>query len=186
MTPLPPHDWHAPIVAGVLGAYQRARPSVYIEIGVDEGHTFAHVITHRAPHGKPVSEAHGVDVTLANIDARHAVYLDTARAVLHEQSSDDFFAAWDPARRADVVFVDGDHEATQVGRDVEHALAILQPDGVVIVHDTLPVKQEWADSNCGHGWLVIESLRRAEGHQVFTVPLFPGLTLISPTPRAIR
>jgi hypothetical protein len=179
MSPLPPHDWHAPIVAATVAAYLRVSAD---HVHRDRRRSRPHP---RARRGIPVTIAHGVDATLANLDERHGLK-GLPWVKLHEQTSDDFFAAWDPARRADVVFVDGDHEATQVGRDVEHALAILAPDGVVIVHDTLPVKQEWADSNCGDGWLVVESLRRAEGHQVFTVPLFPGLTLISPTPRAIR
>lgn len=182
---LPPHDWHAPIVASIVGAYERARPAVYVEIGVDRGHTLAHVVGHRAPHGAEVSQVHGVDVTLANIDPLHADTLAPSRRVaLHETTSERFFAEFEGP--ADVVFIDGDHRAEAVEADVHHAFGVIAADGVIIVHDTLPIRQEWADSNCGDGWRVIEDLRRSNYKaQVFTVPLFPGLTFLSFVPAAI-
>lgn len=35
----------------------------------------------------------------------------------------------------DIVFVDGLHEWKQALRDVEHALAVLKPNGTIVVHD---------------------------------------------------
>lgn len=189
---LPPHDWHAPIIASIVGAYQRVKPARYVEIGVDQGHTLAAVAAHLAPHGKVVSEAHGVDVTFANLDPYYTVRAPRGEGLherrnvfLHEQTSDDYFASWPPGHRADVVFVDGDHTADQVAADVNNALGIIKPNGLVIVHDTLPQRQEWADSNCGDGWRTVNELQGDERLQVFTVPLFPGLTLVSPRPNPI-
>jgi hypothetical protein len=180
--PLPPHDWHAPIIAGIVKAYARSRPTTYIEIGLDRGDTLRVV----APHA---DRTYAVDVTLSRMES---VDLEGFRGEIsfHEQKSDDFFRAY-RGRRADVIFIDGDHSGPQVKLDLLNALGVLAPGGMVIVHDTFPVRQEWADSHCGDGWAVVEQMRQTsrtlaeEPLQVFTVPLFPGLTFVSSRPEAI-
>jgi hypothetical protein len=86
VTPLPPHDWHAPIIAGIVGAYARPSPGEsYVEIGVDRGHTLAHV-AQRAAGLFPRC----VDVTLDNLDPTpHAVR--GCERHLHETASVEFF-----------------------------------------------------------------------------------------------
>ena len=37
-----------------------------------------------------------------------------------------------------MIFIDGDHSFEQSRRDVEHALAHLAPEGVILVHDCNP------------------------------------------------
>ncbi len=94
-------------------------------------------------------------------------------------TSDQFFAENSTHAIADVVFIDGDHSASQVQKDVINALSVITGDGTVIVHDTIPL--EWSDNeHCGDGYLFIQELRLMHPNmQVWTLPLFPGLTLIS-------
>lgn len=168
---LPPHDWHAPIIAAIVSAYGRTRGPVYIELGVDRGHTMKTVLPH-------TSVAFGVDVTFGFMDP---ALRGEPKLVLCECSSDEFFADYDgPA--PDVVFVDGDHSYEQVARDIYHSLDRLAPDGTIIVHDTKPERQEWADSHCGDGWVAVDEFRQRRVLQVFTLPLFPGLTLMGHPP----
>lgn len=57
-------------------------------------------------------------------------------------TSDEFFAT--DARLWDLVFVDGDHRWMTVLRDTGHALDRLNPNGTVVMHDCLPVCEEYA------------------------------------------
>ena len=55
---------------------------------------------------------------------------------LHEKTSDEFFS--ENTERFDIVFVDGLHLAEQAFIDTINAVAVLKPNGVVLVHDTHP------------------------------------------------
>jgi hypothetical protein len=62
-------------------------------------------------------------------------------------TSDAFFAHWaaeHPGSTFDVIFIDGLHRAEQCWRDIENALGILSPGGVVVVHDVLPPAHRFA------------------------------------------
>lgn len=165
MSELPPHDWHAQIIAQILSAYQRFRPTLYVEVGVDRGLTVQTV----APY---VDIGHAVDITFANLARPLPNWF-----VQHEMSSDLFFQQMDS--QADVIFIDANHSERFVAKDVANALAHITDDGTVIVHDTIPL--DWSDNmHCGDGYKFIRKLRLAHpALQIWTMPLFPGLTLIS-------
>ena len=88
----------------------------YLEIGAQKGKTFNRIHC-------PVKV--GVDPVGA--------------AATYRGTSDDYFA--DPVwqQSFDLVFVDGLHEYGQVLRDVYHSLAVLNPGGLVVMHDCNPV-----------------------------------------------
>lgn len=87
--------------------------------------------------------------------------------------SDEAFADF---RRAglsfDLILVDGNHSFEQVGRDLDNALASLAPRGVLLLHDTAcPL---WPGPR-----LALERFLAADRRlQSFTLPLFPGLSLV--------
>ena len=56
------------------------------------------------------------------------------------QASDDYFR--ENNRSFDLVFIDGDHDEAQVARDIKNALAVLNPGGVIVLHDALPSNEE--------------------------------------------
>lgn len=166
MNGLPPHDWHAPIIAAVVAAYGRHRPPVYVEIGVDRGHTMRAV----APHAQV---AHAVDVTFASLSAPLP-----ENVVRHEMPSEEFWRRRESGL-ADVVFIDGDHSKQAVLRDIANALLCLNADGTIIVHDTFPVEERWVRSHCGDGYRVIDALHGSPLVDCATLQLFPGLTFIN-------
>lgn len=89
----------------------------YVEIGVrNPRHNFQKV---RIPGIK-----HGVDPAPQG-------------EVSHRMTSDAFFAQ--TSQRYDLVFIDGLHLAEQVERDIENALAHLNPNGAIVLHDCNPL-----------------------------------------------
>jgi predicted O-methyltransferase YrrM len=78
------------------------------------------------------------------------------------ESGDDF----------DLIFLDGDHSAATVYREVPAALRRLSPEGLILLHDFFPqCRPLWpGDPVISGPWLAIERLRR-EGADVYGLPL---------------
>ena len=100
----------------------------YLEIGVYRGETFMAV---QAARKIGVDPNFAFDVTAAMSAQPHATLL--------RMTSDAFFAA-PPANPAiyDVIFLDGLHTAEQTLRDLLNAIAMLKPEGVIVIDDILP------------------------------------------------
>jgi hypothetical protein len=98
----------------------------YLEIGVRRGYTFQDVAASRRV---------GVD-PFPQFDFRRKL----PRGVrVFPETSDSFFAR--NTERFDLIFVDGLHEYEQTLRDTLHALEALNPGGLVVVDDTVPVDE---------------------------------------------
>lgn len=52
-------------------------------------------------------------------------------------TSDEYFRQ-NPDARFDLIFIDGDHTGAQVARDIDNALAALNPGGAILLHDLNP------------------------------------------------
>ncbi len=85
-------------------------------------------------------------------------------------SSLDFMARGDD--RFDLIFLDGDHAASIVYQELPRALRLLQPGGVIVLHDYYPDRQPlWPDGRVIPGpWLAVRRLR-AEGAAIESFPL---------------
>jgi predicted O-methyltransferase YrrM len=72
----------------------------------------------------------------------------------------------------DLVFLDGDHSAGTVYRELPAALRRLAPGGLVVLHDFFPDGRPlWADGRVIAGpWLAVERLRK-EGAGLVVLPL---------------
>jgi hypothetical protein len=86
-----------------------------------------------------------------------------------------------------LAFIDGLHLFEQVLLDFIHVEAYCDPDGVVVLHDTLPVaelptaRDRSSSYWCGDVWKIVPCLEyfRPDLH-IFTLPTFPsGLTIIT-------
>jgi hypothetical protein len=145
----------------------------YLEIGVDEGESFCAVRVPRKTGVDPVPPK-----------PRVAVEITSPGVQYFAMTSDEFFAS--DARDAalaggvDVVFVDGLHTYGQTYRDVRNSLKVLNPGGVILVHDCLPASEEearvaatyeeagrlngpsWNGLWTGDGWKAIVAVR--SGH----------------------
>jgi len=101
----------------------------YLEIGVKDGYCYNQV--------KCLSKT-GIDIKLL-----------TESPGTIEVSSDEFFKGLDKDEEFDIIFVDGDHRELQVNVDIHNALKALAEDGVVVVHDCNPKKEEHATPERG-------------------------------------
>ena len=75
-------------------------------------------------------------------------------------------------KKFDFVFLDGDHAAKTVYRELPLALDRLAPGGVILLHDCFPaLRPLWSDKSVIPGpWLAVERLRR-EGARIRAIPL---------------
>lgn len=97
-----------------------------------------------------------------------------------ETTSDAFFANY-VGPRFDLVFIDGDHSAEQVYKDVLNALSVLTPNGLIACHDTYPPSKAYKSSDlCGTACEAVRDLRLAElDISILTLPIMFGITLIN-------
>jgi SAM-dependent methyltransferase len=155
------HPPRVGIVAAQLAARRRPR---YLEIGVHTGVLFLHV---RA------SAKVGVDPEPQIPPLKWALHPNSVtRGRIIGAPSDVFFAALSPGGHFDVIFIDGDHSFRQSLRDVENALGVLAPGGVIMVHDCDPPTPAAASPDplgagdgpwCGDVWKTIARLRATRG-----------------------
>lgn len=85
-----------------------------------------------------------------------------------EKFSDDFFS--ENEKTFDCFFIDGDHEYSQVSRDVKNALKFLNDGGVILMHDISPSKFSLVDpSRCGNAFRSFLELRCDKNLEAFRI-----------------
>ena len=133
--------------------HELRQPSLYVEIGVHEGHSLAFV--------QPGTRIVGVD-------PEPKVAEPPADSTIVARTSDDFFA--DPVAlqgaTIDLAFADGLHHWEQTLRDVANLERHSSPDGVILVHDCNPIDEVTAARErttavwSGDVWKTVVALRR--------------------------
>ena len=169
---------------GEIGTYYRLlrqaheilEPQRYLEIGVHRGHSLALV--------RPETHAVGVD-------PEPMVENSPDNAVIVPTTSDRFFG--DPdlfgllGGPIDLAFVDGLHLYEQALRDVANIERHSSPQGVILIHDCLPIDAETSAREqtsmiwSGDVWKVVVALRHHRPDlTVTTVDVEPtGLAIVS-------
>jgi hypothetical protein len=94
---------------------KKIKAECYLEIGVQAGKNF---------HAIDIKNKRGVDP-------------DPNSAATLKITSNHFWAAY-PDASADLIFIDGLHEAEQVRIDIVNAWFMIPPGGVIVVHDSNP------------------------------------------------
>jgi len=154
---------------------QKLRPHVYLEIGVENGHTIALA---RAP-----TKAIGIDPAPAIERPFHT------ETHIFAETSDAFFARIGqqlPQGPIDFAFIDGMHEFTHALRDFMNVEAHATRQTVIAIHDTIPFDEitQRPDRQrafyTGDIWRTVAALRRYRPDlTVITIPTAPsGLTLV--------
>ncbi len=157
-------------------AHEILRPARYLEIGVHEGHSLAFV---------------GEGTRAVGVDPEPKVADPPADTVIVPTTSDAFFA--DPELVAllggpvDLAFVDGLHLHEQTLRDVANTERHAAPDGVILIHDCLPIDARTSTRTrstvvwSGDVWKVVVALRRHRPDlTVTTVDVEPtGMAIVS-------
>jgi hypothetical protein len=109
-----------------------------------------------------------------------SVGVDPERGGTLRMTSDEFFHL--NRVTFDLIFIDGDHSAKQVMVDLEHALAVLNPGGTIVLHDCNPAL-EWRQfhnggSYNGDVWKVISHLRSMPDIEVVTIDIDHGVGVV--------
>ena len=89
--------------------------------------------------------------------------------------------------RFDLVFVDGNHRAAMVYREIRAALRRLEGGGIIVMHDVNPGSVPLALSKVLRGpWLAAQRLRREQGFEVLPLGRLPwgGTTSLALLARA--
>jgi hypothetical protein len=140
----------------------------YLEIGCQAGDLCASLDT---------TYAVGIDIN-THPDWQTYEKRTEGRAKYFQVSSDDFFASY-PYKQFGLIFIDGDHHAEQVRKDVNNSLAFLEQDGLIVMHDTLPPDvASTAENLCGTAFLIAQELRQDRMLEVYTFPVTFGVTLV--------
>jgi SAM-dependent methyltransferase len=96
----------------ILKLIDRVNATNYLEIGCDKNQIFNH------------------------INCKKKIGVDPVKGGSMRMTSDEFFTL--NSDTFDVVFIDGLHHYEQVTRDVNNAIKVLNPNGIIIIHDMLP------------------------------------------------
>jgi hypothetical protein len=106
--------------------YKKENEISYLEIGVDEGETFDKV---------EAAIKHGVDP------------YGGSKNITHRMSSQEFFAYnkyfW--RNTYDIIFIDGLHLSDIVMQEVFESLKILNPGGIILLHDIAPSRESYQE-----------------------------------------
>jgi hypothetical protein len=126
----------------------------------------------------------GSGETLRSITARYKVGVDPDGEATFLLSSDAFFQ--ENRRQFDLVFIDGLHLCEQVIRDVNGAMRFLNPGGMIVLHDCLPLTERhqsrirlpgpWT----GDVWKAVVALRAREDCDVAVLDCDWGLGVVLP------
>lgn len=135
----------------------------YLELGVYIGETLV-------PISKMVDRYIGVDINPHPLIEPVNMFYGT---------TDAFFAQ--NKNMYDFIFIDADHKMNSVHSDLMQSLAILNKGGLIILHDTDPIRAELLqDGYCSDCCKIRDVLDDMKELNYVTLPfLDPGLTLIS-------
>lgn len=148
-------------------AVKKKNPCVYLEIGVAGGASFI---------SNPAAFKIGVDPGLGE-------NVKNISASMYEMTSDEYFKT--TRNYADIVFIDGLHSYEQSYKDVLNSLEILNPGGIIFIHDCLPGNEREASPEmvpgawCGDVWKTIIRVQNLYNIDVFTVDIPYGLGVVT-------
>ena len=157
---------HSTFIGYIASIY---KPKVYVELGLYEGETISKV----RPHAQ----------TLYGIDVKPNARLDLLNKlpnvnVLYK-TTDEFFQTFD--QKIDMVFIDADHCITSCLKDFENVLKLLNPGGVILLHDTDPESDRLIDPHyCGDSYKIVDMIEKRTDLNIITLPIQEaGLSIVT-------
>ena len=97
----------------------------------------------------------------------------------YTMTSDQFFEMIPADQMYDIIFVDGDHEKTQVLKDVENSLKHLNPGGTILCHDINPPEELYLATRycntCWEAWAELRSTRPDLEMYALNIDFGPGI-----------
>lgn len=132
----------------------------YLEIGYFKGWSFDSV---NCEYKVAVDPNPSKDVDQEKMN--YGSHFGNEKEWISKMTSDEFFEKFPPGEinpitekkfleDFDIIFIDGLHEAEQVGRDIENSLKHLSPGGTIVMHDCKPeIYEHTTTGDCGGNWL---------------------------------
>ena len=158
------HSTFIAIIASIV------KPNVYVELGLYEGETISKVLPH-------VNKCFGIDMktntTLQNLENCHKNKL-----TINYCKTDDFFLNFN--QKIDMAFIDADHCFESAIKDFENVLKLLNDNGIIFMHDTDPINNNYIDPGfCGDSYKLVPLLEKRKDINIITLPMTEaGLSLI--------
>lgn len=92
-------------------------------------------------------------------------------------TSDRYFANYN--KTFDVIFIDGDHSASTVSRDLLNSFRVLNNGGTVVLHDTYPpIEEDTHPYRCGTVYEAVWQFRQNPGFDILTYQFDFGVCLM--------
>lgn len=107
----------------------------YLEIGLGSGENFK---TINCEYKQGVDIKYGLGTFTGTSDAYFMSLVNLEKI----KENGGLTAGIDSIKTFDLIFIDGLHHADQVKRDFENSLKCLNEGGFIVIHDTLPEKEE--------------------------------------------
>jgi len=111
--------------------------------------------------------------------------VDPVNPCNHLMSSDAFFSS--NTSQYDIIFIDGDHKAAQVIKDISNSLKCLSTDGIILLHDCNPELEVHQTENItvshwnGSVWKAILFYRMFDPNlSICTIDVDEGIGIIKP------
>ena len=141
--------------------------NTFIEFGVASQATTSHVI-------KDCKRYIGVDI--ADVKDIHP------KLEFYKMRTDEFIKNVLPSVGiVDMAFIDANHNSDVVIEDFRGVFKYLINDGIIFLHDTFPIKEEYTKEYfCSDSYKVPDMIKKEFGDRVemITIPIQPGLTII--------
>lgn len=145
------------------------KPNTYLELGLCYGETFEKVLPY-------TNKAYGVDM---NLHENLQKLEQHNKVCITYDTTDNFFLKFNEP--IDLALIDADHKATSALRDFENTLKLLSNNGVILMHDTDPISEEYEQPIfCGDSYKLVPILEARSDINIVTLPLLvAGLSIIT-------
>lgn len=117
--------------------------------------------------------------TFNNISVENKKCVDFKFSADYQMSTDDFFAI--NKNKYDIIFIDANHTEPYLSRDINNSLKILNPNGVIVLHDVNPPDEfSQIDSNNLYqtAWKAFVKFRFTSQYLTYSYPTDCGLGVI--------
>jgi predicted O-methyltransferase YrrM len=159
-------SWHPKVIHQIAVAQE---VKSYLEVGIYRGETLRRLARHcEFVVGVDIDEKATKSI---RPNERLEIFLGTVQEYSNSRSDD--------SRMFDLAFIDANHLVDFVIQDFDTVTQLMEKRGTILLHDTWPKSEEYADPKyCGDAYKAVDLLRQKYGEWNFvTIRKHPGLTI---------
>jgi predicted O-methyltransferase YrrM len=139
------------------------QPKVYVEVGTLNGYTFNAI-------AELVEKAIAIDIKISDRISNRA------NVEKFQMETSEFVKKLGRTFSIDLLFIDADHSKEAVLGDVDSLLPFVREGtGLVLLHDTHPVNEQFTSSSCcGDAWKAAWEIRTSKKYSGLEIVTLPG------------